>query len=89
MGSDKALDKEAEDDETPQYPVLVDDFAIGQHPVTVAEYACAVRAKAVRVAARRLLCEDHLGPAAPAPRSPSRLRLLARRRRLRAPGSPS
>jgi formylglycine-generating enzyme required for sulfatase activity len=29
--------------------VLVGDFAIGQHPVTVAEYACAVRAKAVRV----------------------------------------
>ncbi len=49
MGSDKALDKDAEDDETPPYPVLVDDFAIGQHPVTVAEYACAVRAKAVRV----------------------------------------
>ncbi len=26
----------------------MDAFAIGQHPVTVAEYACAVRAKAVR-----------------------------------------
>lgn len=47
MGSDKSRDKEARDDETPQYPVAVDNFAIGQHPVTVAEYACAVRAKAV------------------------------------------
>ncbi len=27
--------------------IEVDGFAIGQHPVTVAEYACAVRAKAV------------------------------------------
>ncbi len=48
MGSDKTRDKEARDNETPQYPVEVDAFAIGQHPVTVAEYACAVRAKAVR-----------------------------------------
>ena len=48
MGSDKSRDKEAYDNETPQYPVEVDAFAIGQHPVTVAEYACAVRAKAVR-----------------------------------------
>ncbi len=49
MGSDKTQDQDAEDDETPPYPVPVGDFAIGQHPVTVAEYACAVRAKAVRV----------------------------------------
>ncbi|HEX5549030.1 MAG TPA: SUMF1/EgtB/PvdO family nonheme iron enzyme [Ktedonobacterales bacterium] len=48
MGSDKSCDKEARDDETPQYPVEVDGFAIGQHPLTVAEYACAVRATAVR-----------------------------------------
>ncbi len=48
MGSDKSRDKEAQDRETPQYPVEVDSFAIGQHPVTVAEYACAVRAKVVR-----------------------------------------
>ena len=34
--------------ETPQYPVEVGAFAMGQYPVTVAEYACAVRAKAVR-----------------------------------------
>ncbi|HEY7342313.1 MAG TPA: SUMF1/EgtB/PvdO family nonheme iron enzyme [Ktedonobacterales bacterium] len=47
MGSDKSRDSQAYDDETPQYPVEVDAFAIGQHPVTVAEYACAVRANAV------------------------------------------
>ncbi len=47
MGSDKSRDQQAYDDETPQYPVEVDGFAIGQHPVTVAEYACAVQAKAV------------------------------------------
>jgi formylglycine-generating enzyme required for sulfatase activity len=49
MGSDKARDKDAEDHEMPQYPVEVGAFAIGQHPVTVAEYACAVRANAVRM----------------------------------------
>ncbi|HEU4782515.1 MAG TPA: SUMF1/EgtB/PvdO family nonheme iron enzyme [Ktedonobacterales bacterium] len=48
MGSDKARDSEARDDETPLCPVEVDAFAIAQHPVTVAEYACAIRAKAVR-----------------------------------------
>jgi formylglycine-generating enzyme required for sulfatase activity len=48
MGSDKTRDKYARHNEMPQYPVLVGDFAIGQHPVTVAEYACAVRAGSVR-----------------------------------------
>jgi formylglycine-generating enzyme required for sulfatase activity len=48
MGSDKSRDQQARDDETPQYPVEVDAFSLGQHPVTVAEYACAVRANAVR-----------------------------------------
>jgi formylglycine-generating enzyme required for sulfatase activity len=48
MGSDKTHDKEAHDNEMPQYPVEVAGFAFGQYPVTVAEYACAVRAKAVR-----------------------------------------
>jgi formylglycine-generating enzyme required for sulfatase activity len=48
MGSDTNRDKQARDDETPQFPVEVDAFAIGQHPVTVAEYACAVRANAVQ-----------------------------------------
>ena len=48
MGSDKSRDKQARVNETPQFPVGVDVFAIGQHPVTVAEYDCAVRANAVR-----------------------------------------
>jgi hypothetical protein len=48
MGSGKTRDKAVNDNEVPQYPVLVGDFSIGRHPVTVAEYACAVRAKAVR-----------------------------------------
>jgi Sulfatase-modifying factor enzyme 1/TIR domain len=48
MGSDTSRDNQAYDDEIPQYPVEVDGFAIGQHPVTVAEYACAVGSKAVR-----------------------------------------
>lgn len=45
MGSDKTRDEQASDAETPQYPVQVAGFALGQHPVTVAEYACALRAK--------------------------------------------
>jgi formylglycine-generating enzyme required for sulfatase activity len=50
MGGDKMRDQ------TPQTPTLVDGFSIGSHPVTVAEYACAVRAKAVREPPR-----GHLG----------------------------
>lgn len=48
MGSDKSKDSQADDNETPQYPIEVGSFAIGQHPVTVAEYACARTAQAVR-----------------------------------------
>ena len=48
MGSDKSRDKQARDKEMPQYPVEVDAFAISQYPVTVAEYARAVRANVVR-----------------------------------------
>ena len=48
MGSDKAKDSQARDDETPQYWVEVDAFQIAKYPVTVAEYALAVRAGAVR-----------------------------------------
>jgi hypothetical protein len=48
MGSDKTRDQYARPKEMPQCPVLVGDFAIGQHLVTVAEYACAVRAGSVR-----------------------------------------
>ncbi len=48
MGSDKKKDKEASDDETPQHTVTLGAFQIGAYPVTVAEYACAVRAQAVK-----------------------------------------
>ncbi len=48
MGSDKAHDPDTLDDETPQYWVEVDTFQIAKYPVTVAEYALAVRAGAVR-----------------------------------------
>jgi formylglycine-generating enzyme required for sulfatase activity len=47
MGSDETRDSQAYPYETPQYPVEVEGFAIGQHPVTVAEYACAIHANAV------------------------------------------
>jgi formylglycine-generating enzyme required for sulfatase activity len=47
MGSDRFEDTEALDDEMPQCPVEVSPFALGQYPVTVAEYACCVRMRAV------------------------------------------
>ncbi|WIG58596.1 MAG: GldJ [Ktedonobacterales bacterium] len=49
MGSDTSKDPQADDNETPQYLVEVGPFALGQHPITVAEYACAVRTSAVRM----------------------------------------
>jgi formylglycine-generating enzyme required for sulfatase activity len=48
MGSDPARDPQAMDSELPQRPVEVAEFWIGQFPVTVAEYGCAVRASAAR-----------------------------------------
>lgn len=48
MGSDRNRDPHARKSEMPQYPIEVDAFAIGQHPVTVAEYKCAVDVGAVR-----------------------------------------
>lgn len=51
MGSNKTLDPNAEDRETPRRLEQVAAFAIAQYPVTVAEYACAVRAKARRAPA--------------------------------------
>jgi formylglycine-generating enzyme required for sulfatase activity len=47
MGSDKTRDPQAYDSEMPQDWVEVDAFQIGKYPVTVAEYAMAVNAKAV------------------------------------------
>ena len=45
MGSDKRRDREAQDDE-PQIALNLAAFHIGVYPVTVAEYACALAAKA-------------------------------------------
>jgi toxoflavin biosynthesis protein ToxD len=47
MGSDRARDPLARDDELPQCEIPVATFEIGRFPVTVAEYACAVKAHAV------------------------------------------
>ena len=44
MGSDKRTDPQAFDDELPQHSVTLAAFQIGKYPVTVAEYACFVRA---------------------------------------------
>lgn len=44
MGSDKTKDPQADDAETPQYLIHVDQFAMGTYPVTVAEYALYLRA---------------------------------------------
>lgn len=44
MGSDPLHDSEAFDDEFSQHSVLLPRYEIGKYPVTVAEYACAVRA---------------------------------------------
>jgi len=44
MGSDPNKDKNADKDEQRQHWVTLDGFQIAQHPVTVAEYACFVRA---------------------------------------------
>lgn len=47
MGSDPRHDPWAHENETPQHRVFLRAFAIGQYPVTVAEYARAVAAGAV------------------------------------------
>lgn len=48
MGSDPAIDSQATSQELPQFMASVGAFEIATFPVTVAEYACAVRAKAAR-----------------------------------------
>jgi formylglycine-generating enzyme required for sulfatase activity len=45
MGSDQRIDAEANDEELPQHSVTLAAFQIGKYPVTVAEYAYAVRAR--------------------------------------------
>jgi formylglycine-generating enzyme required for sulfatase activity len=54
MGSDPKWDSQAYDGEKPQQRVTLAAFQIGTYPVTVAEYACAVQAKAVREPPRGL-----------------------------------
>jgi formylglycine-generating enzyme required for sulfatase activity len=44
MGSDTTHDNEALEDEQPQHTVTLPAFEIGRFPVSVAEYACFVRA---------------------------------------------
>jgi formylglycine-generating enzyme required for sulfatase activity len=44
MGSDPRKDKSLSDDEKPQQSVTLAAYQIGKYPVTVAEYACFVRA---------------------------------------------
>jgi formylglycine-generating enzyme required for sulfatase activity len=48
MGSDKQHDPQAYDREVPQYDIFVPAFHLGTYPLTVAEYACAVRAGEVK-----------------------------------------
>ena len=43
MGSDPAMDTNVNPDEYSQHWVMGGTFQIGQHPVTVAEYACFIR----------------------------------------------
>ncbi len=47
MGSDPRRDPQAQANEQPQQSVTLAAYEIGRYPVTVAEYACAVRARAV------------------------------------------
>lgn len=44
MGSDKAKDKYAGDDELPQHRVYLDEYFIGKYPVTVAQFAAFAKA---------------------------------------------
>jgi len=48
MGSDKLLDTQARKDELPQHRNSLMTFQIARYPVTVAEYACAVQAGAIK-----------------------------------------
>jgi formylglycine-generating enzyme required for sulfatase activity len=44
MGSDKAKDNQAHDNELPQHTINLTPYEIGKYPLIVAEYACFVRA---------------------------------------------
>jgi formylglycine-generating enzyme required for sulfatase activity len=49
MGSDPEFDAHARKNELPQHTIVLPAFEIAQFPVTVAEYACAVKAHIVPV----------------------------------------
>ena len=65
MGSDPAVDEQAQPEERPQHAVWLPPYHIGKYPVTVAEYACAIEAQAPGVRKARgmqleALWEDQL-----------------------------
>lgn len=51
MGSDPTRDRQAYDDEKKQHSLFVDAFAIGKHPVTVAQFAAFVNATGFKTTA--------------------------------------
>lgn len=53
MGSDKAKDKVAYDEELPQHWVYLDEYLIGKYPVTVAQFAAFVKATGYKTTAER------------------------------------
>jgi len=53
MGSDRAKDKAAYDEELPQHRVYLDEYFIGKYPVTVAQFAAFVRATNYKTTAER------------------------------------
>jgi sulfatase modifying factor 1 len=53
MGSDKAKDKDAFDDELPQHKLFLDDYYIGKYPVTVAQFAAFVKAEKYQTSAEK------------------------------------
>jgi formylglycine-generating enzyme required for sulfatase activity len=55
MGSDRAKDKQAYDDEQPQHRIHVPEFYIGKYPVTYAQYDAFVRAGVHHSASGRTL----------------------------------
>ena len=53
MGSDKAVDKDAYDDELPQHELHLDEYWIGKTPVTVAQFAAFVKAASYQTSAEK------------------------------------
>ena len=53
MGSDKAKDMDARDNEQPQHMVFVSEFDIGKYPITVAQFAAFVKASGYETVAER------------------------------------